>query len=334
MMDATKRWLEYTAAEDDDGRRFDRVVRKMFPRMGLSHIYKIIRRGETRLNGKRVTPSTRVRKGDSILVLESGEPLDEERSYSRVTAKGPSLSIPSMIVYENRHILALNKPSGLLVHGSGSLNTLVQLYLGPSRSPSLSFKPGPLHRLDRNTSGILLFAKTLKGSAVLSSLFKEGKIQKFYIALFEGRIDQRKIWEDSLKRDRETKKTLPCAGLQSSREGKLAVMEVFPAEVAKHATLALCLIHTGRTHQIRAQAASHGHPLIGDGKYGGSTLLPRYLLHAVSLRVEEATPLLGFHTLFAPLPSEFCTATVTFFGDDGLAGLRMLLEEHGISVKL
>ncbi len=337
LMSTEKKWREYTAAENDDQRRFDRVIRKMFPHMKLSHIYKIIRQGETRLNGKRVKPSVKVKKGDTISVMshdESTEQLGTPLGLSELSLDETQSAIRSKIVLENRHILALNKPPGLLVHGTGSLDTMVQIYLAPTLPQSLSFKPGPVHRLDRNTSGIILFAKTLEAARSVSKLFKGGQIEKYYIGILDGEVARHEIWKDSLARDRDGKKSIPESELPRPGKGQRAITEVFPVETAAHATLAFFRIHTGRTHQIRAQAALHNHGLSGDAKYGGSSLLPRYLLHAIAVKIERAVPPLGFHFLGAKLPAETKTIIATLFGSEGFKGLKRLLDQFGVSTDL
>jgi 23S rRNA pseudouridine955/2504/2580 synthase len=336
-MGTNKKWHEYIAAEDDDQRRFDRVLRKMFPHMKLSHIYKIIRQGETRLNGKRVKPSAKVTEGDKVSVMsydESGEQLPAHSEVPDRPRTAPLSALSTIIVLENRHVLALNKPPGLLVHGPNSLDTAVQRYLAPSLPRSLSFKPGPVHRLDRNTSGIILFAKTLKAARTVTKLLKIGQIEKYYIGILDGEVRKHETWKDSLARDWDAKKTLPERDRPHSSAGQLAITEIFPAETAAHATLALFRIHTGRTHQIRAQAGLHNHALSGDTKYGGSSLLPRYLLHAVAIKMQRAVSLLDFNFLGATLPSQARTIIPTLFGTEGLKGLDRLLGQCGISMDL
>jgi 23S rRNA pseudouridine955/2504/2580 synthase len=239
------------------------------------------------------------------------------------------------IIYENADFLALNKDAGLPVHGAGkSLNALVQAYLAPRLPPSLSFRPGPLHRLDRPTSGVVVFSVSLRGARYFSALLREGKIHKQYLALVEGRVEEPGLWEDHLLRDRETRTT------SASAEGKPArtrFSPLYPGEAGGYSLLVL-EPETGRTHQIRAQAAAHGHPLGGDLKYGGSPLppfpaapgpikrppdSPAFLLHAWKLNPEsapgneEAVPPLP--PLEAPPPDYFLAAIKTLFGR-GIAG--------------
>jgi 23S rRNA pseudouridine955/2504/2580 synthase len=238
------------------------------------------------------------------------------------------------IIYESADLLAVNKEAGMEVHGSGeSLEALVRAYLAPKLPPSLSFRPGPLHRLDRPTSGILVFSVSLPGARHFSALLREGKIRKRYLALVEGAIEEPGSWEDSLFRDREARRTLVSPG------GKAARTRFFPLGTYTGTGGAYSLLalepETGRSHQIRAQTAARGHPLGGDRKYGGRPLpaaffspaapttpavpagggssgRPPFLLHAWKLIPPAET---GFiPPLEAPLPDYFRDLMERLFG--------------------
>ena len=192
-----------------------------------------------------------------------------------------------------------------------SLEDRVLAYLEPKLPPSLSFKPGPLHRLDRPSSGIVAFSTNLEGARLFSSLMRERKIKKSYLALVTGTIEKAELWADDLVRDREMKKTF--IGRPSpdgiGAEGKTALTKVVPLLKSPACTLILAEIETGRTHQIRAQAAAHGHPLLGDKKYSGSAQKNQYsaggfLLHAWRMEFGEGTPFPP--VIEAPLPERFC----------------------------
>ncbi len=301
--------------------------------MKLGHIYKIIRQGEARLNGKRVKASTKVNSGDSISVMGFDESKESRRSHSDEASVELTASIiHPMIVFENTHVLVLNKPRGLLVHGPESLDTAVQKYLAPSLPASLSFNPGPVHRLDRNTSGLIIFAKTLKGAQTATRLFQSRRMEKYYIGILDGEIDRKEIWSDSLARDAVDKKS--HLEIEGGDKARPAVTEVFPLEMSAHVTLGLLRIHTGRTHQIRAQAALHNHALSGDAKYGGSSFLPRYLLHAAAIKIKRNTSLIERPVLGAAMPAEAKTIIQTLFGDEGRKAIERQLEQLGISIGL
>jgi 23S rRNA pseudouridine955/2504/2580 synthase len=175
------------------------------------------------------------------------------------------------IIYESADLLAVNKEAGVEVHGPGSLDALARAYLAPKLPPSLSFRPGPLHRLDRPTSGVLVFSASLRGARRFSALLREGKIRKLYLALAEGNVEEPGFWEDSLFRDREARRTLVSAEGKPART-RFSPLGVCAGNGAGPYSLLMLEPETGRCHQIRAQAAARGHPLGGDKKYGGRPL--------------------------------------------------------------
>jgi 23S rRNA-/tRNA-specific pseudouridylate synthase len=191
------------------------------------------------------------------------------------------------ILAEGRGILILDKPAGLAVHGPDSLDGQVRAYLENTRSPSLSFKPGPLHRLDKPSSGIVVFSKDLEGARRFSALLRERRLGKYYLALAEGALDGPERWEDRLagKNAAGAPGGNPAgASLRApAGTGKDAVTWVRPLGRAEGYTLLAAKIGTGRTHQIRVQGALRGHPLAGDRKYGGHG--KEFFLHAWALEI-------------------------------------------------
>jgi 23S rRNA pseudouridine955/2504/2580 synthase len=319
--------LTLTAAADDDGRRLDRILRKALPDMPLSAIHSLLRKRRILVNGVPGNAADRVRTGSVIQV-----PVTAAGRHNGKTAPGtgetPPVAAPD-ILWEGAGLLVLNKPAGLAVHGPGflspasgagrSLEAQVRDYLAPKLPPSLSFKPGPLHRLDKPTSGIIVFSTSLGGARIFSALIRERRVRKTYLALLEGILDRDETWEDALIRDRERGKsfTLP-AGHTGPGVSRIARTRVFPlahttAGPAK-VTLARLELDTGRTHQIRAQAAARGLPLAGDRKYGGGSQSGGFLLHAWTLELPEQT-LPGIpRRLEAPLPEHFRRRIQELFG--------------------
>ncbi len=302
-----------TAAENDHDRRLDRVIRKRYSSLSLSWIYRAIRTGRITLNGLQAEASDRVRSGDRIVVCSSF-PLAPSARKANDPRQIESDRLKPLIIFENEHILALNKPWGMLVHGDDSLDSLVQSYLEGHLSASLSFKPGPIHRLDRNTTGLILFSRSLLGARLISEAFKKRLVKKTYLAILDGEIDGKVEWNDRLQRSRHKTRNAPKSGI-----GAQTVIE--PLICRYGHTLATAGIVTGRTHQIRVQAAIHGHPLTGDRKYEGSTLLDRYVLHAalLSLTAADFGPDLpigygGLDRLFAPLPEKSIVHIDALFG--------------------
>jgi 23S rRNA pseudouridine955/2504/2580 synthase len=309
--------VEIKAAKDDEHRRLDRVLRKFAPDTPLSHIYRLLRKGSVLVNGKKAgvgSACLRVMAGDVIAVPDEFSPRLNSVAGNRAGGASSEVSSVSQdarsrIVFENDDLLVVNKSAGMVVHGGAlvqeqrNLAEMVESYLADAIPRSLSFKPGPLHRLDQPTSGLVMFSKSLAGARLFTALIRERKIVKRYLAIVDGRIERAERWRDDLIRNREERKTFAaeCAG-SGSRDSRHA--ETYVEPIASHSAYSLIRaeIHTGRTHQIRSQAALHGHPLAGDKKYGGSFLKTGLLLHAHSL---EFPPETGLPVLNAPLPPAF-----------------------------
>ena len=281
---------------DDEGRRLEKIIRKVFPDVPLSALYKALRTGRIKVNGKKRGPDYLCCSGE----LLEAYGLDAPESPHKASSLGSTTLPTGSIVLETEDLLFINKPVGLLVHdGPESLRRQVEAYLQGLNEHSLSFKPGPLHRLDRNTSGLVTFSKTLRGATEFSRCMRESKIRKTYIALLEGDMSETQTWEDLLARDEEGKKSMVSA------IGQAAVTHVNPLLSVRGATLAEIGLETGRTHQIRAQAQAHKRPLVGDVKYGGRTCSLPYYLHSWKLEMETSI-LAGFpRTIKAPLPDYF-----------------------------
>jgi 23S rRNA pseudouridine955/2504/2580 synthase len=310
--------LVLNAAAGDDGRRLDRILRKSLPDTPLSLIHRLLRKGRILVDGKPAPPDQRIHSGQVITV-----PL-EENHQGHELKMGPDLPYPScsasrrldvssLIIFESPDFLVLNKPAGLAVHGDDSLDTLAQAYLAPKIPPSLSFRPGPLHRLDKPTSGIIVFSASLAGARRFSALLQSHALTKGYLALVEGVIENEGVWEDELVRDHQRQKTLIADRCQppTASSAQHARTRFKPLRVKPPYTLLQLELDTGRTHQIRAQAVAHGHPLAADWKYG-SRQPGELLLHAWFLEVPEelagASPAAGPHLprrIEAPLPERF-----------------------------
>jgi 23S rRNA pseudouridine955/2504/2580 synthase len=271
-----------TAGVDDAERRLDRVVRKLCPNVPLSVIYRLLRTGRILVDGKKAKPHDRIHLNSLISIPFSASDTVSDKT-TRLVQESQSPNVE--VIAESEHLLALNKPSGMAVHGGkDSLTSWVAAYLTGKLKPSLSFTPGPLHRLDQATSGLIVFSKSLEGARLFTTLFRERSIVKRYLALVDGRVDKEYVWEDSLLRDQNQRKTFANA------QGKPALTRVFPLAVSARQSLVRAEIFTGRTHQIRAQASLHGHPLSGDKKYGGSSQKNGFLLHASEMEFPSDKP--------------------------------------------
>jgi 23S rRNA pseudouridine955/2504/2580 synthase len=314
--------LRLITADDDDGRRLDRVLRKALPGLPLSALHRFLRKGKITVDGAPAEAAFRVRAGQLIGVPEV--PMASCRAEPDVPAAVSSLEI----LREGDGFLILNKPAGIAVHGPGSLDEQVRAYLAPKLPASLSFTPGPLHRLDKPSSGVIVFSTSLGGARYFSALLKgrssgPALIRKIYLAITDGTLESGETWEDTLFRDRDRRRTCvvsPVAGgTAPCAKARPALTRITPVASAFGRSLIRAEIETGRTHQIRAQAAAHGRPLSGDAKYGGKPFPDKknrssgFFLHSWILEfpLHPAGPLVRVE---APLPEEFVRVIREIFG--------------------
>ncbi|MCL2190598.1 MAG: RluA family pseudouridine synthase [Treponema sp.] len=293
------------ACTDDDGRRLDRILRKALPGHSLSLIHRLLRQGKIRVDGDPAGPETRVRAGAVIQIAARWEMAE--------TPRHPSEEHPAPlpgILANGSGIVIFNKPAGLASHGPDSLDMLVKAHYA-RRPPSLSFRPGPLHRLDRSTSGAIAFSENLAGARLFSELLRERRVTKTYLAIVEGRVTPG-AWRDDLVRDGAAKKTF--VGTAGDARAKTAETTVRVLACGDRCTLIEARIATGRTHQIRAQAAARGHPLAGDLKYGGrATGDGVFFLHAWKIGFDM--DINGLPRLVcAPPPKPFLAKAIEVFG--------------------
>lgn len=262
---------------DDAGRRLDRFLKKYLPKASLGMIYKLIRKS-VKINGKRGKIDTILQDGDSLtLYLE-----DQEIEKLRERIKPINLKRDFSVVYEDKSVLIVNKPSGLLTHGDerekkNHLANQVLNYLIEKGdfNPRLSqsFTPAPANRLDRNTSGLVIFGKTGPVLRSLNKVFRERNVDKKYLAVCQG----------ALRKETELKGHITKQNINSvisvkvhdkvSDGSKNVHTKINPITVGQYKgekyTLVEADLLTGRTHQIRAHLSSIGHPILGDLKYGG-----------------------------------------------------------------
>lgn len=329
---------ELIAGTDDSDRRLDRILRRAFPETPLSAIHRLLRKGRVTVDGVPGKADAKIAAGSRIRIREDaaspeGEgkmPPERGAGFGPVSPPADGTSFSLSILREGNGLLFVNKPAGMAVHspdrrdtkGKGKpvspyLDALVRAYLRDKLPPSLSFKPGPLHRLDQVSSGLIVFSTSLAGARTFSALMREGRLRKTYLALADGCIETEELWEDALFRDTERRKTLAVSGEQSAGQAKPARTRVFPLAVHPPYSLIALEIETGRTHQIRSQAAFHGHPLAGDRKYGGSFQRGGLLLHSFSLSFPAEAPEPGElrgGTVSAPLPEPFLRRIREVFG--------------------
>ncbi|MCU0977338.1 MAG: RluA family pseudouridine synthase [Steroidobacteraceae bacterium] len=272
------------AGPGDAGQRVDNFLLRVLKGVPRSHIYRLLRRGEVRVNGGRAKPEQRLAEGDSVRLPPVR--MAAEEAPGTVPA-GLRAAVRQSIVHEDERVVVIDKPAGLAVHGGSGLSFGVIEALRADR-PGQELELA--HRLDRDTSGLLAIAKDRGSLRILHALLREGGVQKTYLALLAGRWTLGKKTIDAplathTRQGGERTVTVHVEGKPSA--STFRPIERFAAE----ATLVEVDIHTGRTHQIRVHAAFAGHPVAGDPKYGDREFnarmkargLERMFLHAHAL---------------------------------------------------
>lgn len=323
------------------GQRFDKFLHKYLPNAGTSFLYKMLRKKNITLNGKKAEGKEILNIGDTINFFFSDDTF-EKFSGRPVCGRNSSVNRSQAstvkdvcgyidayeklsqeeieIVYEDSNILIINKPAGVLTQKAQSsdcsLNEWMIGYLLKKNQISLSelslFKPSVCNRLDRNTTGLVLCGTSLKGSQFLSEMVRSRNIRKFYRTICHGKLTEKVILTGSLHKDKKTNT------VQISNIGNDIQTIYEPIQNLKHNSTYLEVeLITGKTHQIRAHLASSGHPLMGDHKYGNTAYNKQaehnynqkyQLLHAYRLEfpsLEGEWSYLSNQTFIAPLPAQF-----------------------------
>jgi 23S rRNA pseudouridine955/2504/2580 synthase len=286
------------------GQRLDNFLLRVLKGVPKTHVYRVIRSGEVRLNKGRAAADTRVAEGDDVRVPPMRLP------GPSTAPAAPAREFP--ILMEDEHLLAIAKPAGVAVHGGSGVSSGVIEQLRAAR-PATRFLE-LVHRLDKETSGVLLLAKKRSALTALQDQFRSRDTGKTYAALVFG------AWPERLKvLDLALHKGIDAAGERHVRvvaadhaDGRRSITLVKVAQRQPDTTLLDVTLKTGRTHQIRVHLASSGHPIVGDPKYGDFALnkahakatgFQRMFLHARQLAFDH--PATGERiTLVAPLPPE------------------------------
>lgn len=295
-----------TISQSDPGQRLDRWLKDHFPTLSYSVMQKWLRTGQIRLNGKRVKGSDVVKDGDQLRLPPQIQFLQELPAKSIPQQSPQTLELlKNNIVFEDERCCVLNKPIGLAVQGGTDMRDYVDLYLG--NLVSQNAEPLRLtHRLDKDTSGVLLLAKTKEAARYFTNLFKEGRIQKRYLAIVVGNPQS-----DSGTITAPIHKKIDSSLKNETPQKKLAITEYrVLATSSKGLSLLELLPKTGRMHQLRIHCALNlGCPILGDGKYGGKRAQPfahrlSIYLHAFQMEVPAETEG-SIYQFTAPIPPAF-----------------------------
>ena len=280
---------EFHINKNDSGQRLDKFIRKAVPMLPPGMMYKYLRTKRIKLNGKRCEASVKLNEGDIISMYVNDEFFAQEKSAEGYGfMKAPS---DLKIVYEDENILLADKPAGLVVHedDENSRDTLIDrvkryLYEKGEYDPGSeqSFAPALCNRLDRNTQGIVIAAKNAESLRILNAAVKDRQTEKLYRCICVGRPPKDSdILTDYLFKDSSLNKVLVSS--RKSPENRTAVTGYRVLKTNGSLSLLEVELHTGRTHQIRAQLANIGCPLLGDGKYGINRINREYKIYVQAL---------------------------------------------------
>ena len=256
--------------KNEAGQRFDKFLFKYFKEAGSGFLYKMLRKKNITLNGKKSDGKEKLEEGDVVKIFMADETIAKFKGESTIPIVP---EIPLDIIYEDEHILIINKPSGMLSQKAKdsdvSANEYILSYLvhqGKIDKNELStFKPSICNRLDRNTSGLLVAGKTLKGLQEMAEMLQERTVQKYYVAVVHGELTEKKKITGYLYKDEKANKVSVSS---NPTKGSPIATEYEPIRSNKKFTLVKIHLITGKPHQIRAHLSSIGYPIVGDYKYG------------------------------------------------------------------
>ncbi len=314
---------ELHVTENEAGQRLDKLLAKFLNQAPKSFLYKMMRKKNIVLNGKKCTGNEKLKQGDSIKLFFSDETIEKFSAGTYAIPKKEKINMLP-IIYEDEQVLLMNKPIGVLSQKAkdsdvSAVEILINYLMETdqlSKEQFRTFHPSICNRLDRNTSGILVAGKTLPALQEMNRFFKERTIAKYYRCLVKGRVIKNEEYiKGYLVKDQKTNKV--SITKKKTEEG--VPIETEYCVIQSNDEVSLLEVHliTGKTHQIRAHLASIGHPIIGDYKYGDKQINEMYrqayglksqLLHAYRLEMPSSNGSLAYlndKKFVAELPDKF-----------------------------
>lgn len=322
---------EIKITKNEENQRLDKFLLKYMNKASKAFIYKMLRKKRIKFNGKKAEGNELLQAGDSLLLYLSEETIASFMEVKVIAEAKRHFGI----VYEDDDILAVAKPAGLLTHPekSDDKDTLIDqvlFYLYEKGqyvpSPQSAFTPALCNRLDRNTSGIVLAGKTLKGVQGLNEAIRNKQVDKYYLTMVKGEVKNAGEISAFLSKD-EGKNQVRISN-EAGIDGKESITRYRPLAYNNGFTLVEIHLITGKTHQIRAHMQSIGHPVVGDRKYGDLKVnqqfrqdfaLSNQFLHGAKLVFSDTRGSLAYlkgKTLVAPLPKVFQQIVEEIFGED------------------
>lgn len=257
---------QITITENEAGQRLDRFIRKLMKKTSLSEIYKAIRTGSIKVNGKKCRENKMLSVGDVVDV----HCMNAE--FEQMPKKETGIAGDINIVYEDENIIIIDKPAGLLSHPQSSrdrdtlvhrLQSYIDLSQGSNMSPT--FSPALCNRLDRNTAGLVIAAKNYKSLKAINAMIRERKLKKLYLCVVKGSTQKKGEISGFIEKDEDSRMAFLSNDVN---DGKKSITYYEKKDDNGDYSLLQVELITGRFHQIRAHLSSIGHPIIGDVKYG------------------------------------------------------------------